>query len=93
VVVYSYEKIIPKRTNRKVAGVCGGIGEYFGLDATIIRVVFVIQLFPGWLPGFIPYVILWIFVRSNQFENRLTLKLETLRVKMKREVIKPRKVY
>ncbi len=26
-------------TNKKVAGVCGGIGEYFGIDPTIIRLI------------------------------------------------------
>jgi phage shock protein C len=32
------------RTNRKIAGVCGGIGEYFGIDPTIVRIAFVVAL-------------------------------------------------
>lgn len=28
--------------NRKICGVCGGIGEYFGVDATVIRLAFVV---------------------------------------------------
>lgn len=47
------------RTNRKIAGVCGGVAEYFGIDATIIRIIAFILLLPGGLPGFMPYLILW----------------------------------
>jgi phage shock protein PspC (stress-responsive transcriptional regulator) len=46
-------------TNKKIAGVCGGLAEYFGIDATVIRVIFIILLLPGGLPGIIPYFILW----------------------------------
>lgn len=35
------------RTNRKIAGVCGGIGEYLGVDPTLIRIAFVIALIAG----------------------------------------------
>ena len=52
-------------TNRKIAGVCGGLGEYFNIDPTIIRVVFVVLALPGGLPGVIPYAILWIFVPQD----------------------------
>ena len=46
-------------TDRKIAGVCGGVAEYFNVDATIVRVGFFLLLLPGGLPGFLPYVILW----------------------------------
>ena len=49
----------------KIAGVCGGLAEYFNIDTTIIRVIFVLLLLPGGFPGFIPYVILWIVVPKN----------------------------
>lgn len=48
--------------DRKIAGVCGGIAEYFGIDPTIVRVIAVLLLLPGGLPGFVPYVVLWIVV-------------------------------
>jgi len=35
------------RSNKKIAGVCGGIGEYFGIDPTIVRIAFVIALIAG----------------------------------------------
>lgn len=45
-----------------IAGVCGGLGEYFKIDPVIIRIIALILLLPGGLPGFIPYVIMWIVV-------------------------------
>lgn len=48
-----------------VAGVCGGIAQYFDIDPVLIRVLFLILLLPGGLPGFLPYVILWIVVPEN----------------------------
>lgn len=48
--------------NKIIAGVCGGLAEYFGIDAVIVRLIFVVLLLPGGLPGFLPYVILWIVV-------------------------------
>ncbi len=43
-----------------ITGVCGGLAEYFNIDATIVRVIAVILLLPGGFPGLIPYVILWL---------------------------------
>ena len=36
------KQICKSNTNRKIAGVCGGIGEYFGIDPTIVRLGFVL---------------------------------------------------
>jgi phage shock protein C len=48
-------------TNRRVAGVCGGLGEYFNIDATLIRVLFVVfTVFGG--AGLIIYLAMWIIV-------------------------------
>lgn len=59
------KRLYRSSTDSKIAGVCGGIAEYFNIDPTIIRVIFVLLLLPGGLPGFIPYVILWIVVPKN----------------------------
>ena len=56
------KQLYRSRTNRKIAGVCGGLGEYFGIDPVIVRILAVILLLPGGLPGLVPYVILWIVV-------------------------------
>ncbi len=35
------KRLYKSRTNKKVAGVCGGIGEYFNIDPTLVRLGFV----------------------------------------------------
>jgi phage shock protein C len=45
-------------TNRRIAGVCGGIAEYFGVDPILVRVGFVVAGLMGW--GVLLYVVLWI---------------------------------
>jgi phage shock protein C len=54
-------KLYRSRTNRQVAGVCGGLAEYFNLDATLIRVLFVVLAVLGG-SGIVLYVALWIIV-------------------------------
>ncbi len=40
------EKRLTKSTvDSKIAGVCGGLGEYFGVDPTIVRIIFVCMVF------------------------------------------------
>jgi phage shock protein C len=54
-------KLYRSRTDRKLAGVCGGLAEYFGLDATLIRVLFIVlAVFGG--AGLVLYVAMWIVV-------------------------------
>lgn len=46
-------------TDRKIAGVCGGFAEYFDVDATLVRVAFVlISLFSAAFPGLLVYLLL-----------------------------------
>ena len=50
------------RSNRVIAGVCGGLGEFFGLNPIWFRLAFLIALIPGGIPGLGAYIILWIIV-------------------------------
>lgn len=59
------KKLYRSQTDKKIAGVCGGLAEFFDIDATIIRVIFIVLLLPGGLPGLLPYVILWAVVPVN----------------------------
>jgi phage shock protein C len=53
------KRLMRSRTDRKVAGVCGGIAEYFDVDPTLVRVLWlIITLFSGGL-GIIAYIIAW----------------------------------
>lgn len=44
-----------------IGGVCAGIGDYFDIDPTIIRLVFVLLFFAGFSGGLI-YLIMWLIV-------------------------------
>ena len=47
--------------DRKLAGVCGGLGEFLGMDALIFRVLFVVFFF-AWGSGVMLYVVLWLLM-------------------------------
>lgn len=53
------KKLFRSRKDRKIAGVCGGLAEYFNLDPTLMRIIFLVALlccsFGGWI-----YLIVWI---------------------------------
>jgi phage shock protein C len=53
------------RTNRMIAGVCGGLEEFFGLDAFWFRLGFVLAMIPGGIPGIAIYLIMWLIMPSE----------------------------
>ena len=55
-------KLRRSRNNRVVAGVCGGLSEFFGISAFWFRLLFIILLIPGGVPGLVPYIILWVII-------------------------------
>lgn len=58
-----YRKLYRSRKQRMIAGVCGGLGEYFGIDPTLMRLIFVVAgLFSGGLLAIIAYLIFMIVV-------------------------------
>jgi len=55
------------RTERRVAGVCGGLAEMFGWDPTLVRLAFVFLLLPtGLLPLLLVYLVAWIIVPEGE---------------------------
>ncbi len=48
-------------TNKKLGGVCGGIGEYFGVDPTIIRLLAFLSIFLSGI-GILAYLAAWIIM-------------------------------
>ncbi|MEK6476144.1 PspC domain-containing protein [Catalinimonas sp. 4WD22] len=52
-------------TNRVIGGVCGGIAEYFGWDATIIRILFAIAAIIGFGSPIIFYLVLWLIMKFS----------------------------
>lgn len=55
-------KVRRSKSDRWIAGVCGGLGKYLGLSPALFRVIFIILGLPGGLPGVIPYLILWLAI-------------------------------
>jgi len=58
------KKLYLSNIDRKVGGVCGGLGEYLDVDPTVLRVIFLISCFLGGL-GLIVYLIMWLVVPRN----------------------------
>ena len=56
----SRKRLVRSINDRKIAGVCAGFAEYFDLDVTLVRVIWLILLF--WPPciGLVSYLIAWI---------------------------------
>ena len=51
------------RSDRMLAGVCGGLATYLGMDPTIVRVVYVLaSVLTVAFPGILVYIILWLIV-------------------------------
>lgn len=51
------------RTDKMIAGVCGGIAEWLGFDPTIVRIAYVlISIFSAAFPGILVYIILAIVI-------------------------------
>jgi phage shock protein C len=60
-VMDSTRKLYRSKTDRKVAGVCGGLAQYFNIDPTLIRVLFIVLAILGG-SGLVLYLALWIIV-------------------------------
>lgn len=58
------KKLTRSADNRWLAGVCGGLGEYFNIDPTLIRIIFVLAtlLLGAVVGGIILYAILWALI-------------------------------
>ncbi len=48
--------------NRVIAGVAGGLAEFFGISAFWFRLALILALLPGGVPGILIYTILWIII-------------------------------
>lgn len=56
------QRLTRSRTDRKIAGICGGIANYFGLDPSLVRIAYaLLTLFTAFAGGIV-YLIMWIVV-------------------------------
>jgi len=47
------------RSNRILAGVCAGVANYFNISPNVVRLIFLLLLLPGGVPGPLIYLVLW----------------------------------
>jgi phage shock protein C len=52
-------------TDRVVAGLCGGLGEFFGVSPFWFRLAFLIALLPGGVPGLLLYLVMCLIIPSE----------------------------
>lgn len=48
--------------DRKIAGVCCGLADYFGIDSTIVRILWALAVLVSYGTGFILYLVFWLIV-------------------------------
>lgn len=56
--------------HKKLGGVCGGLAEFFGIDATLVRLGYLLlTFFSAAFPGFLLYIIMWVILpKKNEYE-------------------------
>lgn len=57
------KKLTKSSVDKKISGVCGGIGEYFSIDATLIRIIWILFSFTG--TGVLAYIICALIIPEN----------------------------
>ena len=80
----SSPRLYRSRRDRFLGGVCGGLGQYFGIDPVIVRLAFVLLLTTG--IGFLAYLVLWIVVPERPLGDEETTMSSTWGHRDSREV-------
>lgn len=60
------KKLYRSNKDSKIAGVCGGIAEYFNVDSSIVRIITLLLIF-GWGSGLIIYIIIAFIVPEDPY--------------------------
>jgi phage shock protein C len=55
------------RSNRMIAGVCGGLAEWLGWDPTLVRILYiVVSVVSAAFPGLLVYLVLWLVMPERE---------------------------
>jgi len=65
------QKLYRSRDDRMIAGVCGGLGEFFGIDATLVRVLFILLVIFGG-SGLLVYLVMLVIVPEAPLSETVT---------------------
>jgi phage shock protein PspC (stress-responsive transcriptional regulator) len=60
------DKKLVRSANKKIAGVCGGLAEYFGMDASIVRIIWLLATIFTAFAGVLIYIILMIVMPEQK---------------------------
>lgn len=60
------KKLYRDEQRKTIGGVCAGLAEYFGVDVSVVRVIFVLAVFLKGI-GILPYIVLWIVLPKKPF--------------------------
>lgn len=64
------KKLVRSDKDKQIAGVCGGVGEYFEIDPNIVRAGYVlISIITGIVPGILAYLVLTIIIPTKSEEK------------------------
>ena len=59
------DKKLVRSADKKIAGVCGGLAEFFGLDVSLIRIIWILCVIFGGI-GLLAYLICWIVMPAQK---------------------------
>lgn len=78
------KKLYRSVDDRWLAGVCGGLGKYFNVDPTLVRVIFVVLALIG-LGGVILYLLLWVLIPPEPTADEQAMMDEVIEQDLKEE--------
>ena len=59
------EKVLRRSADRKIAGVCGGLAEYFRIDKTLLRIIWLILVLCAGV-GVVAYLVCWLLMPGSE---------------------------
>lgn len=59
---YGMKRLYRSKQDKKIGGVCGGLGEYWGKDATLFRIIFILLVIVSFGFGIIAYLAMWLII-------------------------------
>jgi phage shock protein C len=67
------KKLYLSYTDKKIGGVCGGIGEYFDKDPTLIRILYIMAILFSFGFGILAYLAMWLTIpkKPDTFQDRV----------------------
>jgi phage shock protein C len=60
------KKLVRPMKGRRFAGVAIGLANYFSVDVTVVRLIWVFLFIPGGFPGLLPYAICWLVIPEER---------------------------